>query len=69
MNNEKVELRGRTMNSEKKTCVDCLYCKVSAQSTKTCRICFCAKIGKKATISELYWLNKTVCKRFEDMSA
>jgi hypothetical protein len=54
---------------KKKTCVDCLHCKVSNKSTKDCRICFCINIGKKAALNELYWMNKTVCKKFEDMSA
>ena len=53
----------------KKTCGDCLHCKVSAKSTKICRMCYCSKISRLAVIKELYWLNRTVCYKFEDMSA
>ena len=56
------------MNKEK-TCVDCLHCKVSVKSTENCRMCFCAKFGKKAVVSELHWGKKQVCQKFEDMSA
>lgn len=52
-----------------KTCFDCLHCKVSANSTKNCRLCFCAKTKAKERHKEPYWLKKSVCKKFEDMSA
>ena len=55
--------------TEKKNCTDCLYCKVSVKSTEKCRLCFCANIGRKAVVNEFYWLNKTVCQKFSDMSA
>jgi len=57
------------VTEEKKTCADCLHCKVSTKSTENCRLCFCVEIGKKAAISEFYWLNRAVCQKFEDMSA
>ena len=56
------------MSDEKKTCFDCLHCKVSAKSTKNCRLCFCIKAEKKANHKEAYWFNKKLCKHFEDMS-
>ena len=65
MNN--VELRTRI--TQRKSCGDCLHCKVYAWSTENCRLCFCTEIGKKAVILEHYWLKKSVCRKFEDMSA
>jgi len=52
-----------------KTCFDCLYCKVSAKSTKNRRLCFCAETEKKKRHKEPYWVKKSVCKNFEDMTA
>jgi hypothetical protein len=57
------------MSGEKKSCVDCLYCKVSAKSTKNNRLIYCAETKKKENHKEPYWLVKTVCKKFEDMTA
>ena len=57
------------MSNEKSNCTDCLHCKVYARSTEESRLCFCVEIGKKAILNEFYWLNKTVCYKFEDMSA
>lgn len=57
------------MSNEKKKCTDCLHCKVSATSTKNSRFCFCAKRKQKKYEAEFYWLNKSVCQKFEDMSA
>jgi len=53
----------------KKTCFDCLHCKVSAKSTKNCRFCFCAETAKKEKHKEPFWIDKQICKKFEDMSA
>jgi hypothetical protein len=53
----------------RKTCGDCLHCKVCACSTKNGRLCFCAKTKSKERELEFYWLNKTPCKKFEDMTA
>ena len=64
MKNEQLKV-----NNEKRKCIDCLFCKVSVKSTENCRMCFCTEIGRIAVISELYWLNKSVCQQFEDMSA
>jgi len=57
------------MKVKAKNCCDCLHCKVSARSTKNCRLCFCAENGKKAVLDEVYWFNKAVCGKFNDMSA
>jgi len=51
----------------KKTCLDCLHCKVSVKSTEECRLCFCSNIGRKAVLNEFCWLNKKLCREFEDM--
>ena len=56
------------MKSDKdKTCVDCLHCKVSMQSTDNYRLCFCSEQSVKQNYPELYWQNKTVCPQFNDM--
>jgi hypothetical protein len=52
-----------------KTCVDCLYCKVSAKSTENRLLCFCAVTRDKGRHKEPYWYVKPVCRKFEDMSA
>jgi len=53
----------------KKTCFDCLNCKVSAKSTEKCRMSFCIKTEKKANHTDNYWLKKKLCCQFDDMSA
>ena len=58
---------GEKMKNQK-TCLDCLYCKVSARSTVNCRLCFCSQTAKKERHKEPYWLNKKPCVDFEDMS-
>ena len=66
MNREQV-----TENSEeieKKTCLDCRYCKVSLLSTKTKRMCYCFKKKHRVEQKESSWLKKTVCKKFMDMA-
>ena len=63
MSNEKLEMR------KEKNCVDCLHCKVSVKSTENCRLCFCAEIGRKAVLDVVYWFNKPICLKFNDMSA
>ena len=55
--------------NKKKNCGDCLHCKVSAASSRNCRLCFCSKDRQKLYDIETYWLLKKVCKKFEDMSA
>jgi len=55
--------------SLKKYCGDCLHCKVSAASSQNHRLCFCSKEKSKKYDLELYWLNKSVCKQFEDATA
>ena len=52
----------------RKTCFDCLYCKVSAKSTENCLLCFCEKAETKKNHKERYWLSKEVCKNFDDMA-
>ena len=68
MSNEKSQTEGLAMSNEKKKCGDCLHCKVSAASSKICRLCFCSKEKSKKYDLEFYWLNKSVCKNFEDMA-
>ena len=51
----------------KKTCFDCLHCKVLAESTENFVLCFCAKAEKKVKHELLYWLTKKVCGDFDDM--
>jgi len=64
-----VTASGRVKNMQKKSCGDCLHCKVSMYSTKKGRMCYCAQISRLAIIKEFYWLNRSVCYKFEDMSA
>ena len=52
---------------KKKTCFDCLHCKVSAKSTEKIRLCFCAVKEKKQNHKEAYWIDRAVCKTFDDM--
>jgi hypothetical protein len=54
--------------NEKKTCLDCLNCKVSANSTENRRLCYCVETKRKATHTDLYWINKKLCDEFEDMT-
>jgi len=51
----------------KKSCIDCLHCKVCAMSTKNSRLCFCSKTKNKERDLEIFWRNKNVCKKFVDM--
>jgi hypothetical protein len=57
------------MKKEKKTCCDCLHCKVSAKSSGKCRLCFCSETKKKVNHKEIYWFKKKPCNEFEDMGA
>ena len=52
---------------ENRTCLDCLYCKVSVKSTKNCMLCFCEKTINKAKHKEPYWVKNHMCIQFEDM--
>jgi len=52
-----------------RTCLDCLYCKVSARSTVKCRLCFCEKKEIQERHKEAYWLAKKPCVDFEDMAS
>ncbi len=54
---------------DKKTCADCLHCKVSSMSTKNCRFCFCSQMKHIENRLEVYWNRKPVCKKFNDMTA
>jgi hypothetical protein len=53
--------------AEKKNCLDCLYCKVSAKSAANDRLCFCAKGDREERRPERFWFGKEVCEKFEDM--
>jgi hypothetical protein len=55
--------------AKNKTCIDCLHCKVSANSTPYMRLCYCAKEGKEAQHRELFWLEKKVCGEFNNMGS
>jgi hypothetical protein len=57
------------MKKKKRTCFDCLHCKVSAKSTENRKLCFCAETKKKTRHKEPYWQTKKVCKKFYDMTA
>jgi hypothetical protein len=50
-----------------RTCLDCLYFKVSAKSTVIRRLCFCAVSKNKERHRELFWLVKKLCEEFENM--
>jgi len=52
----------------KKTCLDCLHCKVSALSFENCRVCFCEMSEKQKEHKEIFWYNKTPCEAFFDMT-
>ena len=51
------------------TCFDCLYCKVSAESTDDCMLCFCSEMVKRERHGEAYWIENPVCEQFNDMGA
>jgi hypothetical protein len=55
--------------AKKETCLDCLHCKVSAESTANVRLCYCAKAGKETQQEEPYWSAKKVCGEFDSMGA
>jgi hypothetical protein len=52
----------------KKTCLDCLFCKVAAKSTENNRLCYCSETKSKQRHKEKYWLAKKPCDFFEDMT-
>jgi len=57
------------MSNEKKTCLDCLHCKVAAMSTVKSRWCFCEVSKNQLRYREIYWqIKKKVCKKFNDMN-
>jgi hypothetical protein len=62
MRNEK-----REMKTNRKTCFDCLYCKVSGLSTQKCCLCFCSEKKKRIIHQDVYWLKKAVCQKFNSM--
>jgi hypothetical protein len=53
--------------AKKKTCLDCLHCKVSAKSMVSMRLCYCDKEGKEVQPQEPYWSEKNVCGEFKSM--
>ena len=58
----------QTVNAKKANCTDCLHCKVSAVSTGNRMLCFCSKEKTRQYDLLFYWLNKSVCKKFESMA-
>jgi len=68
MSNEKLTMSNeKTKAYDRKTCCDCLHCKVSVKTTKNCTLCFCAETENKELHKEPYWQKKPLCKKFEDM--
>jgi hypothetical protein len=51
----------------RRTCIDCLYCKVSVKSTADKRLCYCGMEETVKTHKEVYWFTKKVCNAFENM--
>jgi hypothetical protein len=68
MDESGLQLTGIARGEEMKTCLDCLHCKVSAKSKKTCRMCYCSETKKKERHRITHWQKKKVCKKFSDMS-
>jgi hypothetical protein len=54
---------------DRRTCLDCLHCKVSAKSTEKLRLCFCGMAENHKNHKEPYWAGKKVCNAFESMEA
>jgi hypothetical protein len=54
--------------NEMKTCLDCLYCRVSRTSTGKNRLFFCSEKKKQVKHTENYWQTKKHCDEFEDMT-
>ena len=55
------------MNSKKKTCFDCLHCKVSAVKVENKTYYFCAMKKNRMCKEAKYWLEKKLCMKFDDM--
>jgi hypothetical protein len=53
--------------TKEESCLDCLYCKVSATSTAYKRLYYCAKGNRETRLPETFWLTKKVCTEFENM--
>jgi hypothetical protein len=53
--------------TKNKSCIDCLYCKVSVNTTTHSRLCYCDKVSIKERYAERYWVGKGPCIQFEDM--
>ena len=58
-----------TMRGKRKSCCDCLHCKVSRKSIVKKGLCFCEVKTKKIERKEKYWRGKEVCRLFDDMTA
>jgi len=52
----------------KKTCLDCLHCKVLCISKKYDMLCYCSMSKNKEPNLDIYWSEKKMCKNFSDMS-
>jgi hypothetical protein len=53
---------------KKKSCFDCLHCKISASSSRNGRLCFCAAARVREDDLDKFWLKKPLCVKFEDMT-
>ena len=51
-----------------KTCIDCLYCRVSRKSTENNRLYFCSQKRKTENHKERFFTAKKACDEFEDMT-
>jgi hypothetical protein len=60
---------GLNVRGKKRTCLDCLHCKVSMKSTAKKRLYFCTETKKRKRHKEPYWAANKVCLEFEDMRA
>ena len=56
-------------NEKKKTCVNCLHCKVSRKSLAIKGLCFCEKKKQIKEKQVIYWQKKEVCRLYDDMTA
>lgn len=69
MNKEQgTKSKEKTKRAKRKTCVDCLHCKVCAKSIFNGTECFCEVKRTKKNCKVTYWQKRDVCKKFDDMA-
>jgi hypothetical protein len=64
-----LQLTSVSEGKARKSCLDCLHCKVSAKSTEKHTYCYCIKSKKRQNHNSTYWLTKKLCKDFDDDTA